>query len=167
MQENSLLDSTIELEHIENEDFKVKFRSNAINDITITLSSQDFREGIAEKLLAASVAYCTGIFLLSLLKKVRVKATALKLIADASLGRGEHGLGVVNNIKLRIQIEVPAEDVHLLKRCEKILQKYGCLIGRSLENGIKVNYIFEEKRSAPKNIYSNVPEDMGRDGDNI
>ena len=129
----------VELEYLGDLDFKVKFAHGAVDDLVIAGSrvTPEQMEGVSRKLLAASVTFCTTGWLFTLLKKTRVDVGALTSKAEVKMAKDESGRDFVGEIGLRVQVEVPDEDLIAFERCKAIVER-GCLITRSLGKGVKV-----------------------------
>jgi len=136
-------EAIIELEWLGGEDLKIKFNSECMNDLMIKRSniSPEKVGAEARKLLAASLAECLGSTLLFLLKWTRVKLNKFYAVASAITGKDEKGRICVDSINLTIHLNIP-KDEETIRKFERVknLFKRGCLISRSLERGIKVNY---------------------------
>ncbi len=139
-------EAKVELEMLEEGGLRIKFGSKTMNDLIIKRSGIPLEEMGAEarKLLAASLAECMCSTLLFLLKWAGVKIDDFKAIAEAITAKDEMGRNCVNNINLTIQLKIP-EDKDTMKKFKRAesLFKRGCLMSRSLERGIKVNYKIE------------------------
>ena len=98
----------------------------------------------ARKLLAASLAECMCSTLLFMLKWAGVKVENFKAVAEAITAKDEKGRNCVDNINLTIYLHIPKDEnmIKKFKRAENLFKR-GCLMSRSLERGIKVNYRIE------------------------
>lgn len=136
-------EAKIDLELLEGGDLKVRFNSECLDDLTIRRAGVP-REKIgaeARELLAASLAECMCSTLFFLLDWAKVKYTGFRASAHVATGKDEKGSVHVNSINLAINLKIP-KDEETLKRFKRVesLFKKGCLISRSLEKGIKIDY---------------------------
>ena len=130
----------VELQELEDWDFKISFDHGAVNDIVVALSKvpEDKRHGVARKFLAASVTYCMTGYILYFLKRKGVDVSDIHTSSQIHIGKDESGSSAVKEIDLHITVDIPEKDLNILESCRTIL-KNGCLISKSLENGIAVN----------------------------
>jgi len=131
----------VELEYLENVDFKVKFGHGAMDDLVIAVSRvpEGQSGGVARKLLAASITYCMAGWLFTLLQKTRVDVNALKAKTELTMGKDESGRDFVDKIDMQIRVQISDEDVNAFERCKSIVNR-GCLISRSLIEGVEVTH---------------------------
>lgn len=136
-------EAEIELEWVKGEDLKIKFNSECMEDLVIERSRVPPEKMGAEarKLLGASLAECMCSTLFFLLKWAKVESKGFRATADAVAAKDEKGRLCVDSINLTIHLDIP-KDEETLKKFERVknLFKKGCLMDRSLERGIKVNY---------------------------
>jgi organic hydroperoxide reductase OsmC/OhrA len=129
----------IDIERLESGDLTIRFNNENIKDLVIKKEMK--KGGEARQLLAASLAECmcsTLIFLLDW-KKIDVKKFHTK--AEVVTQKDDQDRICVDSINLEIQIDTPKDDqtIRKLKRVKNLFKR-GCLISRSLEKGVKVNY---------------------------
>jgi len=148
-------ETKIELEETENGDLLIKFNSETMEDLIIKKAgiSKEKMGGEARQLLAASLAECMCSTLISILKWARVKYEKLRAVVTVSTGKDENNRLCVDQIDVDFKIEIPEdeESMNRLSRAENLFKR-GCLMSRSLERGIKVNYKIDAK-----NLHSNNP----------
>jgi len=139
-------DAKIELEMLEGGDLKIKFNSRTMDDLIIKRAGipQEEMGAEARKLLAASLAECMCSTLLFMLKWAGVKVENFKAVAEVITAKDEKGRNCVNNINLTIYLHIPKDEnmMKKFKRAENLFKR-GCLMSRSLERGIKINYRIE------------------------
>jgi organic hydroperoxide reductase OsmC/OhrA len=139
-------ETEIEIELLEQENWKIKFKSESMKDLVINNSAvlPEKRGTEARKLLAASLAECVCANLLFLLNWAKVDLADFKSTAKVSTTRDSKGRIYVDKVNLIVNLDI-TEDKDTLKKIERVknLFRKGCLITRSLERGIKVNYSIE------------------------
>lgn len=136
-------DVRIELERMENGDLKIKFGNETLEDLVIRRSGLPKEKVGAEarKLLAASLAECMCSTLIFLLDWAKIDFKGFQASVDALTEKDEKGGLCVDSLNVTINVEVPTDEETTKKfRRVKSLFKRGCLMSRSLERGIKVNY---------------------------
>jgi len=133
----------IDLELLEGGDLKVRFNSECLDDLTIRRASVPREKIGAEgrELLAAGLAECMCSTFLFLLDWAKVKYTGFRASAHVATGKDEKGSVHVDSINLAINLKIPKDEENLkrFKRVESLFKK-GCLMSRSLERGIKIDY---------------------------
>ena len=79
-----------------------------------------------------------------LLKWANVKVNRFSATANAVTAKDETGRLIVNSVDVTLNLDIP-KDEKTLKKFERVktLFKRGCLMSRSLEKGIKVNYAIQ------------------------
>jgi organic hydroperoxide reductase OsmC/OhrA len=137
-------EAKIELEWLEGEDFKIRFDSEGLKLTLVVERSRVPPEkvgGEARMLLAAALAECMASTLFFLLKWAKVEVKRFSATANAVTGKDEAGRLNVDSVDLTLNLDIP-KDEETLKKFERVktLFKRGCLMSRSLEKGIKVNY---------------------------
>ncbi|MEM2180368.1 MAG: OsmC family protein [Nitrososphaeria archaeon] len=135
----------VKLECFANNDIKIHFGSRVLPDLLIAKSkvAQEKLGGEARALLAASVAECMVSWLTFLLNKSRIKFNSVKALTEVITGLNEREQNVVKEINLTVDVEV--EDCNQrFEHIKNILTKQGCLLSRSLEKGIKVNFFIRK-----------------------
>ena len=141
-------ETKIELERLENGDLLIKFNSETMSDLTVKKAGVPKEEmgGEARQLLAASLAECMCSTFISLLDWTRLKYKKLHAIVTAFTEKDENGRLCVDRIDVNINVEIPndEESVKRFRRAQNLFKR-GCLISRSLERGIKVNYEINAK----------------------
>jgi len=137
----------VKIESLENGDLIIRFNSKMINDLRIKRHSVSAEKagGEARQLLAASLATCLCSAFLSILEHTGVEYKKLHAIATVHTGEDEMGHLCVNEIKIDLKVEIPkgGDVAEGFERAKQIIRR-GCLISRSLEKGIKVNYGIEK-----------------------
>ena len=109
---------------------------------SITIDFSKITGGEARALLAASVAECMGSWLLHFLRRHEENLAEFRIIARTSTSIVEEE-NVVDKITLEVHVKIAGSESDYGKY-EKIIRRIiakGCLISRSLENGIKVEYV--------------------------
>jgi len=134
-------DVLISLEYCKDEGtLHIDLGDTSLKDITIDFSKTT--GGEARALLAASVAECMGSWLLHFLKRHEENLAEFKIIARTITSIvGEEN--VVDKITLEVHVKIAGSESDY-EKYEKIIRRIitkGCLISRSLENGIKVEYV--------------------------
>jgi len=136
-------EAKVELELLREGDLKIKFNGKTMEDLIIKRVGVPSEEMGAEarKLLAASLAECMCSTLLFLLKWANVEFKDFRAVAEAVTAKDEKGRLCVDSINLKIHIDIPKDEdsVKKFRRVENLFKR-GCLMSRSLERGIKVNY---------------------------
>ncbi|MCD6465946.1 OsmC family protein [Candidatus Bathyarchaeota archaeon] len=136
-------EAKVELELIGEEDLKIRFNSKTMDDLIIRRSRVSLEEMGAEArmLLAAALAECMCSTLLFLLKWANVEFEEFRAVAEAVTAKDEMGRLCVDSINLKIHLDIPKDEdtMKKFKRVENLFKR-GCLMSRSLERGIKVNY---------------------------
>jgi len=138
----------IELEQPKNGDLLIKFDSETMDSLIVKKAGvpKEKMGGEARQLLAASLAECMCSTFISLLEWARVKYGKLHAIVTVSTEKDEKGRLCVGQVNVNMEVEIP-EDEESKKRFRRAenLFKRGCLMSRSLERGIKVNYKIDTK----------------------
>jgi len=133
----------VEMEWLGGEDMKIRFKSRSMDDLIIARSRIPREEsgGEARELLAASVIECMGSTLFFLLKWAQIKFKNFRSTVEVISDKDEQGRNCIGSINLSLYIDI-SKDEETLRKFERVenLFKKGCLIGRSMERGIKVNY---------------------------
>ncbi len=132
-----------EIEWLGQEDFRVKFDSKAMDDLTVAKSRipREEQGGEARELLAASVAECMMSTLLFYLKWAKLEFDGLKTLVEIVTDKDDIGRYSVSEVNLNFVVDSANNEGTLKKveRVKKMLDR-GCLISRSLARGIRVNY---------------------------
>jgi osmotically inducible protein OsmC len=129
----------VEVKLLDSGDYLIKLNHSALKDIDVLLSKvpENKRAGVARALLSASALYCmTGSLNHSLLAR-KIPFSNIKGSVSVKMGKNQKGKDLIESIFLDIDVDVSDENESELDRCIKYLED-GCLITRSLENGIKV-----------------------------
>ena len=131
------------LERLENGDLKIRFGCETMPDLTIGRSGVP-KEKIgaeARSLLGASLAECMGSTLLFLVNWAKIDLRGFEAMATVSTGKDQKGRVCVDIVNVEFDVRIP-KDEETMKRFEKVkrLFKRGCLMSRSLANGVRVNY---------------------------
>lgn len=139
----------IEIEWLGKEDFRIKFDSKAMDNLTVAKSRipREERGGEARELLAASVAECMMSTLLFYLKWAKLEFDGLKTLVEIVTDKDDKGRYSVGAVNLNFVVD-SANDEHALRKVErakKMLDR-GCFISRSLTRGIRVNYSIEIRK---------------------
>jgi len=131
----------VSLTYLKNEDrLHIEFGGTSLGELTLDFSK--ITGGEARALLAAAAAECMGSWLLYFLKRHIEKLGSFKMSASAHTSLTDKG-NIVDKVIVELEIEVAGDESDrekYEKTIKRILQK-GCLISRSLENGIIVEYI--------------------------
>jgi organic hydroperoxide reductase OsmC/OhrA len=140
-------EAKIDLEWLEGEDFEIRFNSGGLKQTIVVERSQVPPEkvgGEARMLLAAALAECMASTLFFLLKWAQVEVNRFRATAIAVTAKDETGRLNVDSVDLTLNVDIP-QDEETLKKLERVktLFKRGCLVSRSLEKGIKVNYAIQ------------------------
>jgi len=138
----------IEVEQPRNGDMLIKFSSETMDNLIVKKAGvpKEKMGGEARELLAASLAECMCSTFVSLLEWARLEYGKLHATVTAFTDKDEVGRLCVDRIDVNIDVEVP-DDEESRKRFRRVenLFKRGCLMSRSLERGIKVNYKLDAK----------------------
>ena len=137
-------EAKIELEWLGGEDFKIRFDGEGLKLTFVVERSRVPPEkvgGEARMLLAAALAECMASTLFFLLKWAKIEVKRFSATANAVTGKDETGRLNVDRVDLTLNLDIP-KDEETTKKFERVktLFKRGCLMSRSLEKGIKVNY---------------------------
>ena len=122
-------------------DYKLIFDHDAINDIDVELSKipKEKRLGVARALLAASNTYCMAGSINYMLRARGVKTKGISATSNVRMGKDDKGKSCVEGLDIKIQAVIPEESRDVFDHCVSIL-KDGCLVTRSLKKGIKVQH---------------------------
>jgi organic hydroperoxide reductase OsmC/OhrA len=122
-------------------DYRFTFNHDALNDIDVELSKipKEKRAGVARSFLAASATYCMAGTIKSMLRTRGVEVNDISATSNVEMGKDDKGKSIVEGLNLEIQVDIPEESRDVLDHCVNILRG-GCLITRSLKNGIHVNH---------------------------
>lgn len=138
----------IELEHPKDGDLLIKFNSETMDNLTVKKAGipKEKMGGEARRLLAASLAECMCSTFISILEWARVKYRNLNATVTVSTEKDERGSLCVGEIDVNIKVEIPKDEESMkrFRRAENLFKR-GCLMSRSLERGIKVNYKIDTK----------------------
>ena len=104
------------------------------------------RAGTAARLLLASALYCFASTLGSALQVRGVDFKSIKGRAIAEKEEDDYHRTRVSRIRIEIDAEVDPDDLPVLERCRKVMEK-GCLITYSLYNGIEVEHTIHAKET--------------------
>ena len=117
------------------------FHSGALPDMHIDYTGIPTKQrgGTAVKLLCASALYCFAATLGSALTARKANVKSLKGRAFARKDQDEFFRTKVTEIKIEIGVEIEDEDLPILKKCERILDR-GCLVTYSLEDAIEIEH---------------------------
>ena len=134
----------------EQNSFKIEFQSDCMNDLTVDWLRVPIekRGGEARRLLAASLAECMGSTVFFMLKYANVEFKDFRAVADVTTAKDEKGRVCVDKISLTMHVGIPknGETLKKVQRIKNLLNR-GCLISRSLERGIKVQYSLLDETS--------------------
>jgi len=138
----------IELEQPKDGDLLIKFNSETMKDLIVRKTDipREKMGGEARQLLAASLAECMCSTLTSLLEWARVKYRKLHATVTVSTEKDDEGRLCVDRIDVNMEVDIP-KDEDSEKRFRRVenLFKRGCLMSRSLERGIRINYKIDTK----------------------
>lgn len=120
--------------------FKISYDSLLLNDHIIDYSAvpEEKRKGQPLRLLCASALSC---YAGSLYLELRVRGARVKKLegrAEPVMSVGSDGLNNLDAINIRVEVDLPDEDLWILAETEKFLNKDGCPIARHLSHPIKV-----------------------------
>ena len=131
---------TIEIERLENYQFKVKFDKESmgemITDETESVGGDEEGPNPA-RLLAASTLNCLMASLVYCLDKKKVELKSLKGEITGTVKRIDKRLRVTD-LDVYIYPEIDEEDRKKLEDCVDIFEKY-CIVTESVRNGINVD----------------------------
>ena len=131
---------TIEIERLENYQFKVKFDKESmgemITDETESVGGDEEGPNPA-RLLAASTLNCLMASLVYCLDKKKVELKSLKGEITGTVKRIDKRLRVTD-LDVNIHPEIDEEDRKKLEDCVDIFEKY-CIVTESVRNGINVD----------------------------
>jgi len=130
---------TIELEQIEDLEFRVRF-AEGVADLLMD-EPEPLGRGTgpnASRLLAAAVGNCLTASLLFCARKTRTDLRGLRTEATGSLARNEQGRWRLRDIGVRIHVPVSADGRSpRLDRCLGLFEDY-CVVTASVRQGIPV-----------------------------
>ena len=129
---------TVELEQIDNYEFKVKFGGGVelLMDEPEPLGSGKGPNG--SKVLSAAMANCLSASLLFCLQKARVEAGGIKTTVTTTMKRNEQKRMRIGSIKVSINIEVDPKAGPKLDKCIELFEDF-CVVTASVRNGIDVD----------------------------
>jgi uncharacterized OsmC-like protein len=128
----------VELEQIDNYEFKVKFGDGAelIMDEPEPLGSG--KGPNASKVLSAAIANCLSASLLFCLQKARVNAGNVKTTVATTMIRNEKKRIRVGSSRVSIKIDVDQDAGLKLDKCIELFEDF-CVVTSSVRNGIDVS----------------------------
>jgi uncharacterized OsmC-like protein len=96
----------------------------------------------AARLLAAAVANCLSASALFCLRKARVPVHGMHTSVEVSYARDDRGHLRLGGLDVRIQPEVPADDITRMSRCLALFEDY-CAVTESVRAGLGVSVAVE------------------------
>jgi organic hydroperoxide reductase OsmC/OhrA len=130
---------TIQLERMDNYEFKVRFDSPNLPEIIVD-EPEPVGKGTgpnASRLLAAAVGNCLSASFLFCLSKARIPVTDLKTSVEALTRRNENGRWRIAGLKVKLNPTFREEDASKAKRCLELFEDF-CIVTQSVRNGINV-----------------------------
>lgn len=130
---------TIEMEHLEDYAFKVKFDWDSAADLLMDepppVGQQQGPNAV--RLLAAAAANCLSASLLFCASKHDVSPASVRTEASGILGRNEQGRLRVAGLEVRITLTEALQESQRLGRCLDLFEDF-CVVTTSLRQGIPV-----------------------------
>jgi osmotically inducible protein OsmC len=138
----------VEYSRDNNDNHTLMMSSDAMQDIRVDYTDipADQRGGTAVKLLCASTLYCFAATLGSALiaRKANVKSLTGK--ATAVKEQDDFFRTIVSEILIEVAVEIDDEDLPILEKCEKIMER-GCLVTYSLDEAITIEHKITRKET--------------------
>jgi organic hydroperoxide reductase OsmC/OhrA len=91
----------------------------------------------ATRLLAAAVGNCLSASLLYCLRRARIDVEAMRTSVSASIERNEKGRLRINDMRVRIEPTVPADQQPRMRRCLELFEDF-CVVTQSVREGLDV-----------------------------
>lgn len=91
----------------------------------------------ASRVLAAAVANCLSASLLFCLRRARVDVLGMHATVEGSLARNDQGRLRVEQLRVRLEPDVPPEQWPRVERCQQIFRDF-CIVSQSVEQGIPI-----------------------------
>jgi organic hydroperoxide reductase OsmC/OhrA len=91
----------------------------------------------ATRLLAAAVGNCLSASLLYCLRRARIDVEAMRTSVSASIERNERGRLRINDMRVKIEPTVPADQQPRMRRCLELFEDF-CVVTQSVREGLDV-----------------------------
>lgn len=131
---------TIQLEHLEDYEFKVKFdwdkAAAVMMDEPPPLGERNGPN--ASRMLAAAVANCLSASLLYCVSKQEVEPGSIHTHATCTIIRNEKKRLRIGKLEVRLQVSDTMSQATRMKRCLDLFEDF-CVVTASLRQGIPVN----------------------------
>jgi len=130
---------TINLEHLEDYEFNVKFDWDSAADVLMDEPPPlGKRVGPnASRMLTAAAANCLSASLLFCISKNDVAPKSVKTAATCKIVRNEKGRLRVGGMEIRLTVDAELEQSVRMKRCLKLFEDF-CVVTDSIRQGIPV-----------------------------
>jgi len=130
---------TIELEHLQEYEFKVRFGLDGAEDLLVD-EPPPLGQGSGpnpSRLLATAAANCLGASLLYCVSKNQPPPGALHASATCSMKRNEKGRLRIGRISVRLSLKGELEQAVRMRRCLDLFEDF-CVVTASLREGFPV-----------------------------
>jgi organic hydroperoxide reductase OsmC/OhrA len=123
--------------------YEIQYRSSVLTDRVIDLAAVPHGEriGQARRLLCAAAALCFAEEVEAALRARGATIRSLRATAAATSNRAK-----VKEMEVTLEVDVAEKDAQTLERVKQILH-LGCLITRSLADGVKVKHQIVRSRA--------------------
>ncbi|MHB8534242.1 MAG: OsmC family protein [Sulfuricaulis sp.] len=130
---------TLEMEHIQGYEFRLKFDWPDVPDLSLDEPAPLGANAgpNASRLLAASVANCLSASLLFCLNKAHAAPRGLKAAVTGTLARNDKGRLRIEKVDVAITLEENPDAPARLERCAGLFEDY-CVVTQSVRRGIPV-----------------------------
>ncbi|MEM2922764.1 MAG: OsmC family protein [Candidatus Bathyarchaeia archaeon] len=124
------------------EDLFFKFNHKALPPLVMHKSvlPPEERAGTSRELLAAVASECMVEWMIMSLKRSNIPIEEFNTVTEAKMGLDETGRAVVESCDTIVNIKVKDEKLEEAKMILEHLLEVGCLMSRSIERGVKLNY---------------------------
>jgi len=124
------------------EDLLFKFNHKAIPPMILHKSVLPIEEraGTSRELIAAVASECMVEWMIMSLKRAKIPIEEFNTVTEAKMGTDETGRAVVGSCETIVNVKVSDDKEEEAKAILEHLLEVGCLMSRSLQRGIKLNY---------------------------
>lgn len=130
----------MEMEHLENYEFKVKFDLQGVDDLLVD-EPPPLGEGKGpnpSRMIAVAAANCLSASLLFCLFKNEPPAAGLNTSVTCSMTRNDKGRMRIGGLQVRLTVNGELEQAAKMKRCLELFEDY-CIATASLREGFPVD----------------------------
>ena len=131
---------TVIVERVENFEFRVRFDNPEFPEWTMDEPSPlgEDKGPNATRVLVAAVGNCLSASLMFCLQRSKLAVDTIRTEVTPTRARNEEGRWRIQNLDVKIHIQMTEDDPKRFQRCVDIFEKY-CIVTASVRQGIPVD----------------------------